>query len=471
MKKILYNLGIIIFIHLFFVSIWTNSYFGKVSGDEILFHALVPLSGVNKECLISYLTIAVVPTIITLALFYLFVFRKIKKKAILLLVLVIFSLGFAIARLEIYSYIGNQIKHSEFIEENYVDTNKVKIEFPKKRKNLIFIFLESMEITYADKKNGGAMSTNLLPNLTRLALENVSYSNTSKLGGTLGIEGSAWTVASIVSHTTGLPLKINFSSNGIIDLTDFMPGATSLGDILKDNGYDNYFLAGSDTNYGGRKAYFSSHGNYKIYDVNDALKDKKITEKVWWGFDDEHLFNIAKEQLLEISKNEKPFNYTMLTADTHFEDGYLEDSCPTEFNDHYSNVIYCNDMMLGEFIEWIKKQDFYEDTTIVLVGDHKSMDTDYFNKIDKDYIRTSYNVFINSSLPLDGLSNREFSAMDLFPTTLASIGCQIEGNRMGLGVNLSSREKTLIEEYGYKYTYEQLRMRSSFYNNSFLSYR
>jgi len=35
----------------------------------------------------------------------------------------------------------------------------------------------------------------------------------------------------------------------------------------------------------------------------------------------------------------------------------------------------------------------------------------------------------------------------MFPTILASMGCKINGDRLGLGVNLFSGMKTLIERY------------------------
>lgn len=38
--------------------------------------------------------------------------------------------------------------------------------------------------------------------------------------------------------------------------------------------------------------------------------------------------------------------------------------------------------------------------------------------------------------------------MDDFPTTLAALGVQIEGDRLGLGTNLFSEVPTLLEKYG-----------------------
>ena len=139
--------------------------------------------------------------------------------------------------------------------------------------------------------------------------------------------------------------------------------------LLKENGYKNYLLLGSDSKYGCRKNYFEQHGKYQIYDLNTAIKNNEMTEDdiVWWGFDDEDLYAKAKKQLTQISKKDEPFNYTMLTVDTHFEDGYLDEKCKEKFKDQYSNVIYCADDKVGEFIDWIKEQDFYDDTVIVVV--------------------------------------------------------------------------------------------------------
>ena len=472
MKKTFELLFCFICIHLCIGALWIGYYFGKVNGDEMIFHLLVPLSGVNNDTFISYFLLGILPSIIISVLFYILINKLFfKKRKILLFLLFIISFCFFIFKLDINSYLVDQAIQSNFIEENYVNPALIEIVAPDKKRNLIFIFLESFESSYSSVKNGGIMKKNLIPKLTKVAKENISFSNGEKLGGALYMTGSSWTVASMVAHTSGLPLKINFSSNGIIDFNNFMPNVITLGDILKDNGYDNYLIAGSDTNYGSRKNYFEQHGDYKIYDVNNALADGEISEKIWWGFDDNKLFELARKQLLEIAKKDRSFNYTMLTVDTHFEDGYLSNDCDLKFNDQYSNVIYCSDKKIYEFLEWLQEQDFYDDTTVVLVGDHKTMDTDFFDNISSNYIRTNYNVFINSAVDTDNLYNRKFTSYDLFPTTLASIGFSLEGNRLGLGSNLFSTEETIIEKYGYDYVFRELKRRSTFYNNNFLAYK
>ena len=63
-----------------------------------------------------------------------------------------------------------------FYEKEYVNPAKVKMTFPKEKKNLIYIFMESMESSYADKEDGGTMDDNYIPNLTKLAKENINFS-------------------------------------------------------------------------------------------------------------------------------------------------------------------------------------------------------------------------------------------------------------------------------------------------------
>ena len=99
------------------------------------------------------------------------------------------------------------------------------------------------------------------------------------------------------------------------------------------------------------------------------------------------------------------------------------------YEETYENVVSCASRQVYEFVEWCKTQDFYENTTIVICGDHTSMDAGYFERnISEDYDRHVYNCIINSAVPANNTKNREFSPMDMFPTTLSALGCTIEGS-------------------------------------------
>ena len=196
--------------------------------------------------------------------------------------------------------------------------------------------------------------------------------------------GTTWTMGAMFGQTSGLPLNISIDDNAMDTQESFFPGIITLGDILQEEGYSQTLLIGSDATFGGRKLYFTDHGQYDIVDYEYAVENKMIPEdyKVWWGYEDEKLFGFAKERLLELSKQDDPFNLTMLTVDTHFEDGYVCELCPDTFGDNqYANVMACSSKQVKEFVDWIQEQDFADDTTIVISGAEKESDL-YFPGID-----------------------------------------------------------------------------------------
>lgn len=146
----------------------------------------------------------------------------------------------------------------------------------------------------------------------------------------------------------------------------------------------------------------------------------------------------------------------MYTMDAHFKDGYLDSECHREFEDQLSNVYACSSKQVMEFVNWVKEQDFYKDTTIILLGDHYTMQNSYFNGYDNDK-RSIYNVFINSGKKISNNKNRVFTNYDMYPTILSSIGASIEDNKLGFGVDLYSGKETLAESKGLEYLESELK--------------
>ena len=473
---ILYNLGN-----------WVLDTWGLLSIDEIIFHLKVPLDGTNSDVVLDGIN-ACVPLavlVLFLSIFLIIGLRNKHGKCMIALFLVaVIACGSAgraayevYDELDVKEYLVSQKKESHFIEQNYVDPRTTKITFPDKKRNLIYIYLESMESTFASKGDGGGLDFNCIPELTTLAEENTNFSNSDKLGGGYPAYGGTWTMAGIFSQTSGIPIKNSEQTDDVnatlAEQSSFSSQARNLEDILADEGYNQCFMIGSDATFGGRRAYFESHGKgqTEICDYNTAKENGQIPEDyyVWWGYEDQKLFANAQEKLTELSSKDEPFNFTMLTVDTHFEDGYVCEQCQNEFGDNqYANVMACSSRQVDAFVKWIQQQPFYENTTIVISGDHLTMDSDFCNDVSEDYERSVYNVFINLPEGLDTsfekTHNREFATLDMFPTTLAAMGVTIEGDRLALGVNLFSDEQTLTEQYGRKDLDKELMKKSKFYD-------
>ncbi len=473
-----------------FSAIWFRIVYGKMGFDSILFTLFSNGDGVESGILLDYLLRAFLPTVLLFSLlcFLLFwkpkkeLFVKLKKRTVklypfsykasrilcyVLSVLLIVS-GTFISQLS--RKIGSAVQKTTFYETYYVSPNETEITFPEQKSNLIYIILESMETTYFSREQGGILEHEIANELWSLSKENINFSHTSDVGGYMYLNGTNWTAASMVAQSTGLPLKIGTYTNEDFSKGNFLPNATSITDILKENGYYQTLMVGSNSAYGNRSDFYKTHGIDKIYDIHTAYKDGIVPDGyfVWWGMEDKYLYQYAKQELTEISKKNQPFAFTMLTVDTHFANGYVCDLCGNEFDEQYENVISCASRQLNDFVNWIKAQPFYEDTTIIIVGDHATMDNEYMTRVGaKSTDHRMYNCIINSKTQTEFSKNRKFTVLDMFPTTLAAMGCTIEGERLGLGTNLFSGKKTLIEELTHTYVETETSKESDFYYQTF----
>lgn len=462
---------------LLLTEIWAFTNWSNLQMEEIIFELTQPLTGTGNNILGKYFMKCLVPAVIVLILILAYVViyrgsvhvRKVSRIG-MFLSLALFAVSFLYGwiTLGIGDYLLNLGRDSTYIEDNYADPAKVNITFPDKKRNLIYIFLESMEITDADKADGGGFDENYIPELTALAQENEDFSGDStQLNGGRAMNGATWTVGAMFAQTSGLPLKTQLDTNGMSSQSSFFPGITTLGDILHQNGYQQTLMIGSNATFGGRRLYFTEHGSY---DIRDYLYAKQMGEipqdyQVWWGYEDEKLFQFAKTRLNQLGSSGEPFNFTMLTADTHFPDGYLCPLCDTtEFDgNQYAEVYHCSSRQVTEFVAWCQQQPWYENTTIVISGDHPTMDADFCDPVDKDYQRRVYTCYINAAAENEAPhETRDYTTFDDFPTTLAALGCTIEGNRLGLGTNLFSGEQTLTERDGYEEMNVELTRNSEF---------
>jgi hypothetical protein len=370
----------------------------------------------------------------------------------------------------VFGYVESQAQTTSLYDDYYVDAAKAKITFPEKKKNLIYIYLESMEITPASTDLGGGKAYNGIPELADLSLNQDSddfNGDTGKLNGGLMLGSTSWTVAGMVAQTSGVPLNIPSGGNkDDAEALVSLPGVTSLGDVLEDNGYHNVLFIGSDAKFANRNVYFQDHGNYDIDDYYWAIRQGLIPKNyyVWWGYEDKKLFDFAKDEANTLASGDQPFNLTLLTTDTHFSNGYVCDDCPSKYPDQYGNVIACSSKRVADFVAWCKQQPWYDNTVIVLSGDHLYMDQSYYKDAPSGYQRKTYVTVVNAAKD-EPEKAREFCTLDLFPTTLSAMGCTIEGDRLGLGTDIYSSTPTLTEQLGKDTFNYQLGLRSEYYEN------
>lgn len=485
--KLLILLGVSFSSFVFFFASWFRDYFGNLSPEQFLFNLQSPITGTADGMTMQIVfnpmfNTALVILIVGGLLFSnqqlyclksnkVLCFSKKRYGLGLTLFMLIGSLVSTFYLLKLDEVLLMYYTSSNYIENNYVDIRKVKTTFPNQKRNLIHIYFESVETSYFDKVNGGYMHDNLMPELLELTKEGISFSHQEKYGGPHQTHGSSWSVAGFVNMMSGIPLKVATDGNSYGLDGYFLPGLYNLGDFLHDSGYEQTIMFGSEAAFGGLDVYFTQHGQFNIFDFKHAKKIGLLPQdyRVWWGFEDDKLYDYAKAELTRLSQTGKPFNFMLENADTHFPNGYMTENTPKKYDSQYANVIAHSSKELVKLIRWIQEQPWYDNTTIVITGDHLSMDKEFFKDFNPNYHRTIFNVLLNSAVTTQHTKHRQFSPVDFYPTIVASLGIEIEGNRLGLGTNLFSNEKTLIERDTLQQFNKELRAKSLFYNSQFLS--
>ena len=447
-------------------------YYSTTPIEQLIFHLTLPRTGANYSIIWVLLIDAIIQSLffgiiliggLAIHITYnektYFNLNAIKSKllpAFPVISLIVFSYILGIPQ-----YMSNQLNTSTFYEEYYISIEDSNIVFTENKRNLIIIIVESLETGFLSIDEGGAFQNNLIPNITELAKNNVNFSSTNFIGGPVPLTGTDWTIASIVAYYSGIPLVTRLYNDLGDFVESFLPNANGLAYILANQGYNQYFILGSDSRFAGRDKYFSTHKDTVIYDYNYFVNNNYIQEDYfeWWGIEDRKLFDYAKNLLGDISK-EEPFFVTILTADTHTTGGYLDEYASVIFDSRYMNVVYDMDKQVTMFLSWIMEQDFYNDTTIIILGDHLYMDNSFFPSSfnEKRYI---LNIFINSLFDFS-VNNRLLSHFDFLPLIIESIGGKFINEGIALGRSLTN-ETTLIEKYGYEEMSRLLRLRSDFY--------
>jgi phosphoglycerol transferase len=479
---------IVLVISVFLVdaSLQFNEMYGAtVPFELLLFHLKLPTTGAYWNVVRHFIIKPIIDTVVIGAFCFIVCFIQsikigttridisiFKRRRLILILsglLPVAGILFLFFNLKVPDYI-NSLKEepSNFYEEHYIDPKNTAVSFPERKRNLVVLFIESLETGFF---TAFSESENLIPEILSLAENGINFSHNDALGGANQLHGTGWTIAGITACYTGVPLTLSFmEGNEYGQLgNDFMPGAYGIGDMLSDAGYKNYFILGSNAEFGGRDKYFKTHKDTVIFDYPYFRDNGDIPDgyRVWWGFEDRKLYQFAKTKLSEISKNEEPFFLTLLTVDTHPTDGYLDEYAEKKYSSQYKNVLADMSRQLHDFVEWIRLQDFYENTTVVILGDHLYMDSTFFPPEFRSdsYLRRPVNIFINSFLEQRHAKNREFSHFDIYPALIDSIGGTYDAAGFGLGRSMNKGEQTLIERLGIDYVNQNLMRKSKLYNS------
>lgn len=436
--KIIQSLQLWLSVFFIQLGIWLLRKFGEVSFDQFVFHLDMSVEGLThgdpkltssfiRNCLL-------VPTVIV----GLFIFglkhslrylpRKTRYFSSLLLISFIFLLhkiGFFVTVNSYYYYAKTG---EDYFATHYIEPKQTVISPVTKPKNLVLIYVESLEDTY---EKTDLFSRNLISSIQINAVENSYHFSQFKQA-----PGTGWTIAGIVSTQCGLPLRTFLKNNQHDDTTGFLNNAICLGDILKANGYNNIFINNADLMFAGKGKYLSQHGYSENYKRTEWYKKNKTDKEMNdWGLYDDLLFQEAEQKLDELESHpDKPFNLTLLTVDTHPPKGFLSHHCATKHSvteNNFEGIVECTALQVKDFIQHIQNKGYLKNTAVVIFGDHLGMKNPVYKKLESTKERYIFNLFITEETL--HLNRQDMNEFDMFPSILDVLRFKIEDGKLGLG--------------------------------------
>ena len=292
----------------------------------------------------------------------------------------------------------------EITNQDFTDKENLIVENGN-NKNLVIIFMESFEQNFLNEK----YFPNVAPKLRAMTKEGELYSDIKQ------IEGSSWTMAGIHTVLCGTPSIYSVRRNKLFK-TVTISNLVCLSDVLNKAGYYQFYIGGEFKTFAGKSFFLQLHGYDKVYGDKEIFSEIKVKdEDKWgWGAKDKEVFEVAKMKYKELSKNNKPFNLTISTIAPHAPAGIYDARCKNENDNSTLNAIQCDDDLLNDFINFLKTQDNYKDTIIMILPDHLLMASNASDMLNNIGDRKLYSLFLNTGI------NQTFSDKILY-TDLVSL--------------------------------------------------
>lgn len=339
---------------------------------------------------------------------------------------------------------------SMFEKTDIYENMKTEFEAPEKsaRKNVILIIVESMENTYGNERLFGR---NLIPNISKMPV----------LGDYRQVIGTGNTASAMTGIFCGIPTAARLQALLLSKVTPSFEKLICLPDILKQNGYENYFYTSDTLSFANKDVFLKAHSFDGITGAETLIKtDEDKGFSLFGGAADSKLFEFAYKELSS-GKRKKPFFMVLLTLNMHEPKGFLEKSCKKEDKGDFTDIVRCTDNQLSDFVKKVSALPDYKNTAVVIVGDHKARPNSVFSTLEKEKNRTLFNAVLNAPAPE---KSRMFSPLDMGPTLLSVAGFGRRA-KLGLGVSLYAEDANLLELSGPEKLDEELMKLSEKYND------
>lgn len=309
--------------------------------------------------------------------------------------------------------------------EHRADSITLKQLATGKGKNLIMIVVESLPFKVFETKE----SDKLMPEMIRLVNDSTTILCKSKILADYGRSSDA----QFIYNTGLLPLRRealveSYALNNYPSLAKALP-------------YSSMEIIGEN-----KRLWFHSltTKSYGFENLKDDIAPSGMNQ-------DSTIFNVAKK---EIPMLKSPFYLFITTISMH--DPYdepkvtpISDTLPMPTDDARDEEYYQRlrhfDKSLGSFIAYLKDNGIYDNSIIVILGDHEIRATKISQNLHDEYVPF---IIVNSPQPCSDIIFT--TQLDVFPTIMDIMGCNytyLGQNFSGLGQSIFSRAALSGQEY------------------------
>lgn len=333
---------------------------------------------------------------------------------------------------------------SELVDiDNYINANykapNEDLFGAAKGKNVILISMESTQSFVINEKVNGQEITPFLNDFIKDSYYFENFYHQTGQGKTSDSE--------FIVENSLYPL-----SRGAVFFTHSGNEFTATPEILNQNGYYTASLHANNKSFWNRDIMYQTIGYQRFYNMNDY--EIKEENSVGWGLKDEAFLEQSVQHLKEMPK---PFYAKLITLTNHFpfeleeEDRFIDSytSDDKTVNNYFPTVRY-TDEALKNFVQQLKNEGLYEDSIIIIYGDHYGISENH-NKAMSEFLGKEISPFESAQLqrvPLiihvpgqDGKTLSTVSGqIDLKPTILHLLGIETK-ETIEFGSDVFSKDK------------------------------
>ncbi|UOQ42524.1 LTA synthase family protein [Halobacillus salinarum] len=338
---------------------------------------------------------------------------------------------------------GSEISEVEgYMDKDVQPDKKSELFGAAKGRNVIFISLESFQNFVLDSKINGKETTPFLNDLKESSdtfwFKNF-YHQTAQ-GKTSDSE--------FLIENSMYPL-----GRGAVYFTNAQNEYHSLPEMLNENDYYTSVFHANNRSFWNRDVMYDNIGYDHFYDENAF--EETPQNKIGWGLEDKAFFN---QSIPYLKKLDQPFYSKFITLTNHFpfempqNQAHVDkfDSGSETLNQYFQTVRY-TDEAVESFFNKLKREGLYENSIIILMGDHYGI-SEFHNKAMGKFLGKEVNGYEHVQLQrvpfmihIPGYDKGEVQEniagqIDVKPTLLHLLGIENKGD-LGFGQDLFRKDR------------------------------